>query len=153
MIDNILSWLAGDADVATAKPMQLQVALAALLVEAAQSDEHFDDCERDVIGRLLQRRFALSSTEALDVMRQAEAAADNAAELFRFTRVINNRLSNEERVELIEMMWEVAYSDGMLDKFEDSLLRRVGGLIYVSDRERGLARQRVMRRLGLDLPE
>jgi uncharacterized tellurite resistance protein B-like protein len=48
------------------------------------------------------------------------------------------------------MLWEVAYADGVLDEYEDSLLRRVGGLIYVPDRERGMARQRVLRRLGLD---
>jgi uncharacterized tellurite resistance protein B-like protein len=53
-------------------------------------------------------------------------------------------------VELIEMLWEVAYADGVLDEYEDSLLRRVGGLIYVPDRERGEARRRVLKRLGLD---
>jgi len=53
-------------------------------------------------------------------------------------------------VELIEMLWEVAYADRVLDEYEDSLLRRVGGLIYVPDRERATARQRVLKRLGLD---
>ena len=48
------------------------------------------------------------------------------------------------------MLWEVAYVDGVLDQFEDTLLRRVGGLIYVTDRERGMARQRVLKRRGLD---
>ncbi len=82
-------------------------------------------------------------------MAAGERAADRAAELFHFTRVINERLSYEQRIELIEMLWEVAYADGALDAYEDSLLRRVGGLIYIPDRERGLARQRVLERLGL----
>ena len=73
-----------------------------------------------------------------------------SAELFHFTRIINQRLAFEERVELIEMLWEVAYADRVLDEYEDSLLRRVGGLIYVPDRERATARQRVLKRLGLD---
>ena len=46
------------------------------------------------------------------------------------------------------MLWEVAYADGVLDEYEDSLLRRVGGLIYVPDRERGMARQRVLKTAG-----
>ncbi len=71
-------------------------------------------------------------------------------EIFHLTRTINERWSREERIGLIEMLWEVAYADGVLDKYEDSLLRRVGGLVYVPDRERGLARQRVLRRLGID---
>ena len=69
--------------------------------------------------------------------RPDETAASESAELFHFTRIINERLSFEERVEIIEMLWEVAYADGVLDEYEDSLLRRVGGLIYVPDRERG----------------
>jgi uncharacterized tellurite resistance protein B-like protein len=103
-----------------------------------------------VIGRLLERRFKLSPADAGALLAAGEAAASEAAELFHFTRVINERLSFEERVELIEMLWEVAYADRTLDEYEDSLLRRVGGLIYVPDRERGMARQRVLKRLGLD---
>jgi uncharacterized tellurite resistance protein B-like protein len=48
------------------------------------------------------------------------------------------------------MLWQVAYADRVLDDYEDSLLRRVGGLIYVPDRERGMARRRVLERLGID---
>ena len=54
-----------------------------------------------------------------------------------------------ERVELVEMLWEVVYADGRVDPFEANLLRRIGGLIYVSDRERGAARKRVAARLGV----
>ncbi len=78
-----------------------------------------------------------------------EREAGRAAELFHFTRIINERLSFEQRIELVEMLWEVAYADGVLDQYEDSLLRRVSGLIYVPDRERGMARQRVVEKLGL----
>jgi uncharacterized tellurite resistance protein B-like protein len=55
----------------------------------------------------------------------------------------------EDRVRILEMLWEVAYADGALDPEEDALLRRIAGLIHVSDRDRGLARQRVLLRLGL----
>ena len=128
----------------------LQLALTALLVEAAYSDDH------------LTRRSARSSRDCSNAasacrgpMRMrcsppGERAASESAELFHFTRIVNERLSLEERVELIEMLWEVAYADRVLDEYEDSLLRRVGGLIYVPDRERGMARQRVLKRLGLD---
>jgi uncharacterized tellurite resistance protein B-like protein len=82
----------------------------------------------------------------------AERESDRSVELFHFTRIINERLSFQQRVDLIEMLWEVAYADGILDEYEDSLLRRVGGLIYVPDRERGMARRRVLQRLGIDDP-
>jgi uncharacterized tellurite resistance protein B-like protein len=152
MIDSIRAWISGAwpdrrEDVGR---QELQIALAALLIEAAYSDDRFDETERSVIERLLERRFNLSRSDADALLAAGETAASESTELFHFTRIINQRLSFDERVGLIEMLWEVAYADRVLDEYEDSLLRRVGGLIYVPDRERGMARQRVLKRLGLD---
>ncbi len=150
MIDSLIGWLTGEPAANGDAPQDdLKVALAALLVEAAHSHDHFDERERAVVARLLQRRFSLSPADALRLLAAGEREADRSAELFHFTRIINQRLSPEQRVELIEMLWEVAYADGELDEYEDSLLRRVGGLIYVPDHERGAARQRVLKRLGI----
>jgi uncharacterized tellurite resistance protein B-like protein len=153
MIDSIIGWLSG-APVGDGRAPQSEVklALAALLVEVAHGHDHFDERERAVIEHLLRRRFDLSLADARALLAAGEREADRSVELFRFTRIINERLSFPQRVELIEMLWEVAYADGILDEFEDSLLRRVGGLIYIPDRERGMARQRVLRRLGIDDP-
>ena len=153
MIESILAWITGSGsysrDTAGRVPNELELALTALLIEAAYSDDHFDEAERSVIARLIERRFNLSPPDARRLLATGEAAATEAAELFHFTRIINERLSFEERIQLVEMLWEVAYADRVLDEYEDSLLRRVGGLIYVPDRERGAARRRVMNRLGL----
>jgi uncharacterized tellurite resistance protein B-like protein len=64
----------------------------------------------------------------------------NSAQYFPFTREICTLLSPEQRIEIIEMLWKVAYSDGVLDPHEDMLLRQIAGLIHVPDKERGLAR-------------
>jgi uncharacterized tellurite resistance protein B-like protein len=148
MIDSILEWInVGRSD---DRRDALQLAVAALLVEAAYSDDHFDQAERAVIARLIESRFRLRGSQAEGLLAAAERTASESAELFHFTRIINEQLSFEERVGLIEMLWEVAYADRVLDQYEDSLLRRVGGLIYVPDKERGMARQRVLKRLGLE---
>ncbi|HUC12381.1 MAG TPA: TerB family tellurite resistance protein [Stellaceae bacterium] len=151
MIDSIIGWLSGAPEHNGGEPQgELKLALTALLVEAAHGHDHFDASDRAVIERLLERRFSLSPGDARALLAAGERAADRSVELFGFTRIINERLSFQQRVELIEMLWEVAYADGVLDEYEDSLLRRVGGLIYVPDRERGMARQRVLKRLGID---
>jgi uncharacterized tellurite resistance protein B-like protein len=150
MIESILGWLTGAAPGGAERPQDaLRLALAALLVEAADSDDHFEESERAVIRQSLERRFKLSQGEAEGLLSSGESEAGRVAELFHFTRIINERLSFEQRIELVEMLWEVVYADGVLDQYEDSLLRRVSGLIYVPDRERGMARQRVLGRLGL----
>jgi uncharacterized tellurite resistance protein B-like protein len=128
---------------------ELQLAAAALLVEAATMDRDYDETERGRILGLIRRRFAVSEDEARELVAAAEARVADSAQYFGFTRTINDRFSHEERIELIEMLWEVVYADGRLHDHEASLLRRIGGLIYVTDRERGEARKRALRRLGL----
>lgn len=127
-----------------------QVAAAALLVEAARMDAHFDPEERLVIAQLLQQRFGLNDEETESLIEEAEQVQEQSNQLIRFTKSIKENFTEEERIELLEMLWEVAYADGRLHHYEANLLRRVGGLIYVSDRDRGAARKRVLRRMGLD---
>ena len=81
------------------------------------------------------------------MLAEAEAAADRTHQLYPFTRLAVERMSPEQRVRLIEMLWEVAYADGVLDPEEDALVRRIAGLIYVSDTDRGAARLRVLARI------
>ena len=125
------------------------MAVAALLVEAAQVDERLDARERAVIDRLLERRFGLAPREADGLEQAAEARVERSAQLFGFVSTINQRLPHARRIELVEMLWEVAYADGVVDPLEDALLRQIGGLIDVEDHERGEARLRVMARLGV----
>jgi len=128
----------------------VQMAVAALLIEAALFDGHFDDRERKQILKLLRARFALSEMAAQTLCEQAQIWAEDPNNLHRFTKTVKDAMPHEERVELIEMLWEVAYADGRIDDFEANLLRRIGGLIYVSDRERGQAQKRVLSRLAID---
>lgn len=125
------------------------IASAALLVEAACLDDHFGEQERQAIERIAAQRFGLNADEIATLIGLAEERQDDANHLFRFTHQIKQSYAPEERVELIEMLWEVAYADGVLHDYEANLLRRVCGLIYVSDRDSGDARKRVMQQLGI----
>ena len=128
---------------------ELQLAAAALLVEAASVDGDFDTLERQSIHTIVETHFNLSTVETKTLVEQAELAVEESGQLFGFTRVVKDRYDDGDRIKMIEMLWEVAFSDGKEDAFEKNLIQRVAGLIFVSDKDRGLARKRVMARLGI----
>lgn len=127
----------------------IRLSAAFLLVEAACQDGSFDADERATIERLLAERFQLDADTCAELLAEAEAAQAHAVQWQRHTRAIVEHFDEAERIAMIEMLWEVAYADGKVDDYEANLLRRIGGLIYVSDRDRGEARKRVAARLGL----
>jgi uncharacterized tellurite resistance protein B-like protein len=128
-------------------PEALRLAVAALLVMAAQADDHFEEPERAAIRHLLSERFGLAPPAVDDLLAAAQQQAEEAAGLFPFVKAFVGNSRPEERVWLVEMLWEVAYADGTLTPDEDALIRKVAGLVYVSDVERGAARRRVEQRL------
>lgn len=129
---------------------EFNLAAAALLVHAAGVDDAYDEVERRHIASLLGARFSLSEAEAEALLAGAETKVQGAVQILGFTRAVKDNFSYDERVELIEMLWEVVLADGRLDAHEAQLMRRIGGLIYVTDRDRGLARQRAAARLDLN---
>lgn len=128
---------------------RLHLAAACLLVEAARTDDTVTPEERVRILGLVRSRFGLAPEEAEELVRAAEQVAEGPAQWYAFTSRLKDAFDADGRIELIEMLWEVVYADGELHHLESSLLRRVGGLLYVSDRDRGEARRRVLARLGL----
>lgn len=139
----------GSAKAGAPEKDELQAAAAALLVEAASMDGHFDDAERQSILALMTAHFDLTDEESETLISEAEEVIEKSGHLYAFTRVIKDRYEAEQRIEMIEMLWEVAFADGNVDHFEANLISRIAGLIYVSDRDRGDARKRVMARLGI----
>ncbi len=123
-------------------------ALAAILVEAGHADGDYSAAEKARIARILSARFNLSPGEAVTLRASGEEARDAATDLVRFTQAINRIVPHEERIGMIEAVWEVAYADGVRDEAESSFVRRLCGLMYVADRDAGVARQRVAKRLG-----
>ena len=148
-LKKILTGRAAQDSQATADDETLKLATAALLMEAACMDGHADQVELDTITGLLTVHFGLKADEARELVIAGKQAVQDSVELYGFTRVIKDSFSHEDRVKMIEMLWAVAYADGVLHDFEANLVRRVSGLIYVPDRESGEARKRVLERLDL----
>src|SRR5262245_22538067 len=119
MIDRLLAFLSGSEtpDLKESRD-DLQLAVAALLIEAGRMDNSLDGTERATIERLLMLRFKISPDAVKALVESAEERMAHSAQYYPFTREINIRLSQEERGEIIEMLWKVAYADGVLDPHE-----------------------------------
>ena len=128
---------------------ETQVAAAALLVEAARMDDNFERSEWLAIRTMVGAEFGLSEEEAETLIAVAEEEVEGSAEIYRFARIVKDRFEPEQRTKLIEMLWRVVYADGDLHDYEANLLRRVAGLIYVSDRDSGTARKKVLAEMSL----
>ncbi|WNJ99646.1 TerB family tellurite resistance protein [Thalassospiraceae bacterium LMO-JJ14] len=131
----------------------LAAAAVAVLVETALLDGDFDQREREAIHSILVDRFAISADDAGILIDDAVAGHEDANRVYAATRLIREEFTDAERIDVMEMLWEVAYADGMLHDYEANLVRRVAGLLYVRDRDSGQARKRVLERLGLDTTE
>ena len=113
-------------------PEQKQLAVAALLIEVGTADRLLDDTELQTLHTILQRQFNLEPEKLHELSELAKSEQDDATSLHQFTTQINDACTPDEKYELIKSMWEVAYADGDLDKYEEALIRKVADLIYVS---------------------
>ncbi len=144
MFASLLRLMSAPANARSAPDVRLSVAV--LLLEASRQDDQFDPREKAAIEKLLTSRFDLSHDECVQLMGLAHSHASELVQLHGHTSEIAAQMGPEDRIHLIEMLWEVAYADGVLDPEEDLLIRRIASLVYVTDRERVLARQRVLAR-------
>jgi len=122
---------------------QLNLAAAALLVEMVLQDEHIDSAEVASVKRLLCKQFNLSTTEAEDLYLLAEEEKHSATDYHQFTKLIASHYTQPQKIQLIESLWKVAFSDQVLDRYEEHMVRRIADLIHVSHKDFIQARHRV----------
>ena len=128
---------------------ELKVATAALLVHTATIDGHVAGAERNTLIDLLMRHFAVERGEAETLFAEGEARERDAVDIYSFTRVLQQRLSQEERQNIVRLMWEVVAADGEVHVYESNLVWRAAELIGVSTRDRVSMRQEVFRAAGI----
>lgn len=113
----------------------LQLAAAALLLEVGRADYSMTNEELNEITDALQSAFQLSDLETSTLLDLANEQSKVATSLHGFTSLINRHLSLEQRIKVVELMWQVAYADDRLDKHENHLLRKTAGLLYIPHKQ------------------
>ncbi len=134
---------------ADAEEHAYRLATAALLIEITRADYEIKEEERLAVTDAVQRVFGLSPAETAKLVQLAELESKNATCLYEFTSLINSQYSIEQKEHVVELLWEVAFADGRLDRYEEHLVRKIADLIHVPHLKFIKAKHVVKERLGL----
>lgn len=114
---------------------QKQLAVAALLIEVAMADHVFDAREMVSLQQHLKQKFDITDTQISELIELAKDETAEATSLHQFTTLVHQHCTPQEKFELLVSMWELAFADSELNKYEEYVIRKVADLIYVSHTE------------------
>ncbi|MEX0998346.1 MAG: TerB family tellurite resistance protein [Thermodesulfobacteriota bacterium] len=107
------------------RELKLRVATSVILLEAATANSNFSPQDQEKIIEILKSRFQMNDESVKELIDESENERKNSTDLWYFTDLINENLNNEEKYNLMELVWEVIYSDGTLDKFENYIAHKL----------------------------
>ena len=117
-------------------PNNKNILVTALLIHAAKIDENYTEIEKKIITKAIINLNEISSDEAEEILKLAEKKEEESNQIVEFTREIK-QYPMEFRLKIIEIIWKIVYSDGTSDNYESNLIRRICGLLYISDKDNG----------------
>lgn len=119
----------------TERQHTVQLATAVLLVEVIKADPATGPDEQAALFAALTAKFALTPDELARLVELAEATAKGLYDYHRFTSTLNERFTQEQKIQVVEAMWQIAFADGHLDVHENHLISKVAGLLHVTHGE------------------
>ena len=141
MLKNILKIFTNE-NITQLETDDARMAITALMIRVARSDDDFSNDEFNNIINLVSKRFDLNEQAANELMTEAKLLEEQAPDTVRFTKSIKTAIAFENRSALVEDLWAIALTDDYRDANEDALIRTVVGFLGVSDKDSALARQR-----------
>jgi len=118
------------------------ISITALLIHAAKIDDNYTDVEKKIIKKALISLNAITPNEAEELLKKAEKIEQESNQIVAFTREIK-KSPMKFKLKIIEILWKIVYSDGSSDSYESNLIRRVCGLLYITDRDSGMIKLKV----------
>ena len=143
----LLNKIFKDKDVADQYPGDILEILCGLMIEAANSDGKIDNKELEKIKLVLVDIFKEDRKNVDIILKKSIDNKNNSKSLYYYTSKINKNFSDKKKILLIETLWEIVLSDGELHDYESSLIRRLSGLLYISDVNSGNARKRALNKI------
>ena len=124
--------------------MQIRLAATALMIELIYVDENVAQEEKKRLVEILQNTWHINKEEIDTLIKLAEEKVDNANDYYHFTRLINDNYTYEMKYQLIKSLWEIAYADNELNKYEEATIRKLAELLYVEHADFIRAKQAVL---------
>ena len=118
------------------------ILVAALLIHAAKIDENYTEIEKKIIKKAIIDLNEISPDEAEKTLELAEKKEKESNQIIEFTKEAK-KYSMEFRLKIIEIIWKIVYSDGTNDNYESNLIRRICGLLYISDKDNGIIKMKI----------
>ena len=110
---------------------EMVLSICVLLIEVSKSDDDYDDSEKEKIIDLLKKQFSLNDDQIDTLMIMADKKNDEIISLHELTASLNKEYTYSEKKNVIKMLWDIAYSDGRIDKYEDYTIRKISDLLYI----------------------
>ena len=110
---------------------EMILSICVLLIEVSKSDDDYDDLEKTKIIDLLEKQFSLNHDQINMLMKMADKKNNEIVSLHELTANINKEYTYSEKKNVIKMLWDIAYSDGRIDKYEDYTIRKISDLLYI----------------------
>ena len=126
------------------------ILIAALLVHAAKIDDNYTIKEKEIIKKALIDLKLTEANKSEELLIKAETKEQDANQIIEFTRAIKKN-SMTFRIKVIEILWKIIYSDNRSDNYESNLIRRVCGLLYVSDKQSGEIKIKIKKLIEQDI--
>ena len=117
-------------------PNNKNILVTALLIHAAKIDENYTELEKKIIKKAIINLNQINPDKAEEILKLAEKKEEESNQIVEFTREIK-QYPMEFRLKIIEIIWKIVYSDGTSDNYESNLIRRICGLLYISDKDNG----------------
>ncbi len=127
----------------------IQIASCALFLELANADDDFSNDERKRIIELMKNNFKLSDEEIDKLFELSQQQINKSVSAYEFTEIINEKLNEEEKYEIVKNLWRLAYVDKKLDKYEDYYIRKISNNLHISNQDRIAAKLEVKKELNL----
>ena len=110
---------------------EMILSICVLLIEVSKSDDDYDDLEKEKIIDLLKKQFSLNHDQIDVLIKMADKKNNEIVSLHELTANINKEYTYSEKKNVIKMLWDIAYSDGRIDKYEDYTIRKISDLLYI----------------------